>query len=133
MGYAIVAFLFLLVVYLLLRELNCWYWKINDIVEKLGSIDGTLRTIAGLPPKAQPGPESKSPFDQLIPESKSPFDQVIDKPPKTQTRVSEPTSTPEADSFNCPQCGKSLVVDDLKIGANGLTKCPHCKEYFEVE
>jgi hypothetical protein len=38
--YAVVA----LIVALLIRDILCWFWKINKIVSRLESIDGGLKT-----------------------------------------------------------------------------------------
>lgn len=36
-----------LLVFILLRELVCWYFKINRVVTLLESIDKSLKTLAG--------------------------------------------------------------------------------------
>jgi len=35
-------------------------------------------------------------------------------------------------SVNCPECNKAILREALRIGDNGLTKCPHCGGYFNV-
>jgi hypothetical protein len=40
----VVALAILVVVFLVFREVVCWYWKINRVVELLESIDATLRS-----------------------------------------------------------------------------------------
>lgn len=40
----IVAVAILIVIFLVFREIVCWYWKINRVVELLESIDATLRS-----------------------------------------------------------------------------------------
>ena len=37
--------LFLLAVFFICREIVCWYWKQNKIIELLTSIDNSLRNI----------------------------------------------------------------------------------------
>ena len=40
---AIIALVIVVVIFLVFREVVCWYWKINRMVELLDSIDATLR------------------------------------------------------------------------------------------
>lgn len=42
--------LFLLAVFFICREIVCWYWKQNKIVELLTSIDNSLRNIENSEP-----------------------------------------------------------------------------------
>ena len=43
---SILVWIFLgIVIFFILRELNVWYWKINEIVNKLDSINNTLKSI----------------------------------------------------------------------------------------
>ena len=44
----VVGLIVFLVLLLLFREVNCWYWKINQMVDLLTRIESTLRT--GTPP-----------------------------------------------------------------------------------
>ena len=41
-GYAILAFVVVIIVFLICRELVCWYWKINRIVELLEGLNRKL-------------------------------------------------------------------------------------------
>ena len=41
---AVIALVILVVIFLVFRELVCWYWKINRMVELLENIDATLRS-----------------------------------------------------------------------------------------
>jgi hypothetical protein len=41
---AAVALAILVVIFLVFREVVCWYWKINRMVALLESIDATLRS-----------------------------------------------------------------------------------------
>jgi hypothetical protein len=36
-------------------------------------------------------------------------------------------------SCDCPECGETMLLADLKIGDNGITKCLHCNCYFKIE
>jgi hypothetical protein len=40
---AIVTLVIVVAIFLVFREVVCWYWKINRVVELLESIDATLR------------------------------------------------------------------------------------------
>ncbi len=40
----VVALAIMVVIFLVFREVVCWYWKINRMVELLESIDATLRS-----------------------------------------------------------------------------------------
>lgn len=42
-----------LCIFILLRELNCWYWKINEAIENLKWINKNLERIADVCEKAQ--------------------------------------------------------------------------------
>jgi len=44
-----------ILVFLLIRELVTWYWKINRIVESLDRIDSNLQYIASILEKKNPG------------------------------------------------------------------------------
>jgi hypothetical protein len=44
----VVALTFVVVIFLMFRDLVCWYWKINRMVELLESIDATLRSRGGV-------------------------------------------------------------------------------------
>jgi hypothetical protein len=41
---AVVTLVIVIVIFLVFREVVCWYWKINRVVELLESIDATLRS-----------------------------------------------------------------------------------------
>jgi hypothetical protein len=46
----LLALIIAVVIFLVLREIFCWYWKINRMVELLESIDANLRgRAAGAP------------------------------------------------------------------------------------
>ena len=42
---ALYIILFFIIVFLLIREINCWYWKINERAQKLNKIDKNLQFI----------------------------------------------------------------------------------------
>lgn len=42
---ALYIILFFIIVFLWIREINCWYWKINERTQKLKNIDKNLQFI----------------------------------------------------------------------------------------
>ena len=40
-----ILFFFFLLLFFLFREINCWYWKINERAQKLNKIDKNLQFI----------------------------------------------------------------------------------------
>jgi ABC-type transport system involved in cytochrome bd biosynthesis fused ATPase/permease subunit len=61
---ALFALLVVLVVFLICRELICWYWKLNAIVanqkQQSETLKSILEEIKKLSPKAEPAPEVKT-------------------------------------------------------------------------
>ena len=114
----IVPLLVIIVVVLLLREINCWYWKINALLNACEKTNEKLDSLIILA-----GANTKSPSVTATPQDFSPT-----RPPPSI----EPDEEPPED-LTCPQCSRSISLSELRIGDNGLTKCPHCKGYFEVE
>lgn len=45
-------------IFILLRELNCWYWKINEAIENLKWVNKNLERIANVCEKAQKNSEN---------------------------------------------------------------------------
>lgn len=50
-GDAIIYLIIIVVVFLLLREVNCWYWKINKGLEKFEEINENLNELVRLTKK----------------------------------------------------------------------------------
>ncbi len=48
MAYALVVLAILILVFLICRELICWYWKINEMVSLLTDIRDLLRSLPGI-------------------------------------------------------------------------------------
>lgn len=114
----IVPLLVIIVFVLLLREVNCWYWKINALLNAFEKTNEKLDSLIILA-----GANTKSSSATATPQDISPTC------PQPST---EPDEEPPED-VSCPQCGRSISFAELRIGDHGLTKCPHCKGYFEVE
>ncbi len=61
-GYFIGAFVILFIIFLLIRELNCWYWKINEMVSLLKQINTKLDQKRSEPlKKVTPNPKPNPP------------------------------------------------------------------------
>ena len=117
MDYVIFTLFIAVIIFLICREIFCWYWKINGIVSLLERIDSRLVVL----------------LEQSAPPKDPALSSIIELPPKTppQFSTAEIKNSPEV--IPCPECGKSIVVKHLRIGDNGLTKCPHCSGYFNVQ
>lgn len=106
----------LLVVFLFLREINCWYWKINALLQACEKTNEKLDTLVRI-------------FETNAQSSSTPETPPADSPPN-------PPPSPEleesSDVLDCPECGKTIPIAELIID-NGFTKCPYCRGYFEVE
>jgi len=111
--YIIVPLLVILVVFLLLREVNCWYWKINALLRALEKTNEKL--------------------DTLISTSCANTKAVSSAPPKSSAPkpISSPPDAP--DLFACPNCKQLISVDSLNVGSGGWTGCPHCGAELEIE
>ena len=109
LGYFIIGLTIWFILFLALRELNCWYFKINEIVSLLKSIDKKLG-------KEQPDKE---------------------QPVVEQTDNDEPVNNKWLCSgcgaenvIYCPKCGKPIDDQSRK---NNKWYCPRCgaeKELF---
>jgi hypothetical protein len=111
--YIIVPLLVVLVVYLLLREVNCWYWKINALLHAVEKTNEKLDTLI-----STSYANTKAVRAAAVPKPSPP----------------EPAAPPDdPDLFACPQCKQLISVDTLKVGSGGWTGCPHCGTELEVE
>ncbi len=54
--YLLMALVLLVAVFFMCREINCWYWKLNDIKELLSELVSTLKEIKG---RLETGPEKR--------------------------------------------------------------------------
>ena len=134
---ALVVILVTLGLFLLGRELVCWYWKLNRIVEllesierRLGSIDTKdLKLLSKIDNLTQHIPAIVTGDDGIR------RDVVIRGKKKmkpadgmTQTQVMQvPGVVVEVD---CPYCGKKTEIGDLDSRAPHA--CKHCGQAFEV-
>lgn len=92
-GILIVVLVILFVIFMLMRELMCWYWKINEVVSLLKSIDNKLSRNS-----------SNSVFDQTGTSSSIPVGSTNYKKCSQCSKLYEASFTGEF----CDQCGAKL-------------------------
>jgi hypothetical protein len=104
-GFMIITMLVMIVLFLVLRDFVCWYWKINTTVDVLNKILAELKDINRSGVRS-----SENRIDSVI----------IDRP----TIVTNKTT--------CPHCGKSvqLSLDELKLG---VYICSWCNKEATVD
>ncbi len=124
-----------LAIFMIGREIVCWYWKLNRVVELLESIEKLLKSMNSKDLKLLNKMDSLTqqiPAIVTTPEGKR-KDVIIRGKRKlsknqTQTQVLQiPETIIEVD---CPYCGKKTEVSDLDVAK--LHKCQHCGQEFEV-
>lgn len=71
----IIVLVIVFIVYLLIRELNCWYWKVNERNEKLDSICRYLEKLVEIEKQRELGAKTSSTINTVHNES----DEVEDK------------------------------------------------------
>ena len=77
----------LFVIFLVLRELMCWYWKINKLVDIQNEMNGHLKTIANLLSKNSAGdtqglksiPDSIDPHEKYKPKLEETPEKLMEK------------------------------------------------------
>lgn len=123
MEYILLGLVILLFVFLLFREILCWYWKINGIVDILNSIDSKLEAISenAINQNVNAAAPSSHNSHILVTESGA------------GGTAPTPTEVMIPEAIKCPECGRRILVKDLNIGKNGSTECPHCCGIFTVE
>ena len=94
-GVAIILFL----IFLILREFNAWYWKINEIIRILKRIEAQLTNRIGLTPSTDSSNMSnvhETKHRDMLPEQ-----------------------------VKCPSCGEELDLDEEERSKRKFT-CPEC-------
>ena len=100
---AIVIFVVLFILFLLLREVNCWYWKINERLAVQKEIRDLLKIS-----KSSETPKKLGPQEPLVDEKET-FEEEL--------KLFKSGICPN------PGCGMKIVKDDT-------TKCRECGQDF---
>ena len=109
----IVILLVLIGIFFLCRELLCWYWKINRMIE---IVDGIGTGITGIWKKLE--------------ETNQILRQIKDTASVPQSKQ-DGGSVGTARNAVCPYCKKVTRIEDSTPGS--LQTCAHCKETFEIQ
>ena len=115
MAEMLIMLLVLLVFFLLFREVNCWYWKINTLLESLGQMKKKLDAIVSLLERADTQSQT------------APLRQSSSPAPEAQSEEDN------CELFSCPHCGQLIRMDMLTIQADGRAECPECGGHLEFE
>ena len=124
-----------LAIFLVGREVACWYWKINKIVELMERIESRLKSMDSKDLKLLKSMDNLTqqiPVVVTTPEGNK-QDVIIHGKRKlskdsSRTQVLQiPETIIEVD---CPYCAKKTEVSDLDVAA--LHTCQHCEQQFEV-
>ena len=117
----IIFFAISLVVFLVCRELVCWYFKINHIVETLDAINSSIGSVSD---RLLPGVWKK------LDESNNLLRQVVSS---TSQMESPPSGSAVAKPrhVTCPYCEQLTPLDNGSAGS--LQTCRHCQESFDIQ
>jgi len=114
MVYSLVGFVVLFILFLILRELFCWYWKINKMCDLLETQN---KYLLGLCKKQ--GITINEDIDTTMQDLKG--NNVLNK---TNTIGDFSTDVSEDGKLECPNCGKEISITDKK--------CPYCNKKNEA-
>ena len=107
--YFIISIVVLLFIFLLLREFNLWYWRINEKIDLLVEINSNLKKLID--------PNHK----------KINTDSSIKKISNMKNKNSLNKGETKVDSFiNCDLCGKKILKKESKMYLNSLSICKIC-------
>ena len=70
----IIAVIVFVVIFLILREVNCWYWKINERISLMNEQNDLLRKLISgskYPEKVKVGPSTEKPIENQSEETKN--------------------------------------------------------------
>lgn len=74
LGIIIIAVIVFVVIFLILREVNCWYWKINERISLMNEQNDLLRKLISgskYPEKVEVGPSTEKPIENQSEETKN--------------------------------------------------------------
>jgi len=125
-----------ILIFLVARELVCWYWKINKAMGLLESIDARLKSIDSKDLKLLSKMDS---LTQKIPGIITKTDgsraEVVMKgkrrsPREDIARTQELQIAPDVLEVDCPYCGEKTEV--LNPDSQTLQQCRKCGQGFEI-
>ena len=97
----------------LCRELFCWYWKINRIIDIIADMGPGINRIW----------KKLEETNQLL--------KQLTETEFSHLRQQGESSGPTPRNAVCPYCKKVTWIDDSTSGS--LQTCKHCQETFEVQ
>ncbi len=132
-GLALIASTF--AIFLVAREVACWYWKINRMVSLMESIESRLKSMDSKDLKLLNKMDSLTQqFPAIINTPGGGRKDIIiegrRKPSKNASRTQVLQISETIIEVDCPYCSKKTEVSDLDSSA--LHECLHCGEKFEV-
>jgi predicted RNA-binding Zn-ribbon protein involved in translation (DUF1610 family) len=110
LSYIVYFLLVVLLLFLFFRELVCWYWKLNEIVLLLRSIDRKLPDA-----EAQPAPGTAAATETTAAPPAARF-----SCPKCFASIAADGPARTAPGrYRCPKCGQKIAIDQ-EAGAAAL-------------
>lgn len=114
----ILTFVILIIIFFITREVWCWYWKINEIVDLLQSIDQKLTANNRFNSGEEESSEDKISFKNIVNEN--------------ETRVCPFCSeTVKNSALVCRFCGKDLKEYDEEMKQKDKEKKAELKEKYK--
>ena len=109
-GIIVIVVIVWFVLFLILREVMCWYWKINKMVGLMQEMSGKLDRLVGTPSPSAPAgslpdqrPAGRTPSGGLGP-------------------IESGAQVDNSEQMACPNCGRETRTDGQF--------CEHCGERF---
>lgn len=103
--------IFFVLLFLVLREFWCWYWKVNSVLAELKKLNKNIESLALKGPRGQ-----KERSAAVAPDGRS-----------TANR------SPARSRLQCPACSASLYEDEWMRVDDKTVRCPACSESFEID
>lgn len=124
-----------LAIFLVGREVACWYWKINRIVELLEGMESRLKSMDSKDLKLLNKIDNLTQqFPAIVKTPEGGRKDIVikgkRKPSKDISRTQALQIPETIIEVDCPYCSKKTEVTDLDTST--LHKCHNCGEEFEV-
>ncbi len=111
-GYAIIVLIVLIALFLILREVNCWYWKINRRIELMEEQNKLLNQLLNNP---SPNKTNYSGNTNKTTTSNN------NKSEEIATGIKEKVRDKKQKTEKCPACGFDNLEDAIVCQDCGLT------------